>query len=72
MCLLPVLSLKALQRKSRKQVRHGPFDIQGGGGGLEFWSGPRYFFRIKSGQDYFFRRSFGSDYFFFHNRQLHL
>ena len=29
-------------------VRHGPFDIQGGGGGLGFWSGPRYFFRTKS------------------------
>ena len=51
-------------------IRHGPFDIQGGGG-LGFWSGPRYFFQTKSEQDYFFRRPFGPD-FFFHNKKLHL
>ena len=42
--------------------RHVPFDIRGGG--LEFLSGPRIFFRTKSEQDYFFRRPFGPYYFF--------
>ena len=35
------------------------------GGGLEFFSGPRNFFRTILEQDYFFRRPFGPDYFFF-------
>ena len=33
-------------------IRHGPFDIQGGGG-LGFWSRPSYFFRKKLEQGYF-------------------
>ena len=49
----------------QQQLRHGPFDIQGGGG-LGFWSGPRYSVRTKSEQDYFFRRPFGPDYYFFY------
>ena len=43
-------------------VRHGPFDILGGG--LGFMSGPENFFRTISEQGYFFRRPFGPDYFF--------
>ena len=34
--------------------RHGPFDIQGGGGGLGFWSGPRYFFGQNRSKIIFF------------------
>ena len=44
-------------------IRHGQFDIQGGG--LGFWSGPKYFFKTKSEQDYFFCRPFGPVNFFF-------
>ena len=49
-------------------LRHGPFDILGGGG-LGLMSGPENFFRTISEQGYFFRRPFGPDY-FFHNRKL--
>ena len=46
-------------------LRHGPFDIQGGGGGgLEFLSGPRIFFRTKSEQDYFFSPALWAGLFF--------
>ena len=51
-------------------ARHGSIWYLGGGG-LEFLSGPRIFFRTKSEQDYFFRRPFGPDN-FFHNQKLHL
>ena len=51
-------------------LRHGPFDIQGGGGGA--WvlgPGQDIFFRTKSEQDFF---SGPSGRCFFHSRKLHL
>ena len=45
-----------------KPFRHGPFDILGG---LEFFSGPRNFFRTILEQDYVFRRPFGPDFFLY-------
>ena len=51
-------------------IRHGPFDIQGGGA-WNFGPGREFFFQTKSERDYFFRRPFGPDY-FFHNQKLHL
>ena len=48
-------------------LRHGLFDILGGGG-LEFFSGPRNFFQTILEQDYFFRRPFGPDYFFYNQK----
>ena len=62
MTILPYTLLSAI-------VRHGPFDILGGGGGLGFMSWPENFFRTISEQGYFFRRPLGPDY-FFHNQKL--
>ena len=62
------LSSTFSRRRLTKVIRHGPFDILGGGG-LGFRSGPEFFFRTISEQGYFFRRPFGPDY-FFHNQKL--
>ena len=46
-------------------LRHGPFDILGGGGGgLEFFSGPRNFFRTILEQDFFFLPALRAGLFF--------
>ena len=46
-------------------IWHGPFDIQGRGGGLGFLVRAKIFFQTKWEQDYFFRRPFGPDYYYF-------
>ena len=52
--------------KRRYDIRHGPFDILGGGGGgLGIFFRAKNFFRTILEQDYFFRRPFGPDYFFY-------
>ena len=50
--LKEIISIKIYSPMHKKIVRHGPFDILGGGGGgLEFFSGPRNFFRTILEQD---------------------
>ena len=53
-------------------IRDGPFDIQGGGGGLGFLVRAKIFFSDKIGARLFFSPALWAGLFFFHNRKLHL
>ena len=58
-----ILCRKVEGKKTKIIVRHGPFDILGGGG-LGLMSGPENFFRTISEQGYFFAGPSGRIIFF--------